>query len=177
MASLLKVDKLDPQSGTALEIGTSGDTITVPTGATFAVSGTMNASSITAGTLAVARGGTGITTQAIFQADLSSSQTGVADATWTKVAFNNDVFDDDSVFDTSNNRFIAPSDGKYVLNYQVYCWAETANGSSHLASLYKNGSNFEHYASIYLGGSDNYIAESSITNSVVLDLSTSDYIA
>ena len=59
MASVLKVDKLDPQSGTALEIGSSGDTITVPSGATFAVSGTMNASSITAGTLATARGGSG----------------------------------------------------------------------------------------------------------------------
>ena len=59
MASLLKVDKLDPQSGTALEIGTSGDTITVPSGATFAVSGTMNASSITAGTVATARLGSG----------------------------------------------------------------------------------------------------------------------
>ena len=59
MASVLKVDKLDPQSGTALEIGTSGDTITVPSGATFAVSGTMNASSITAGTVATARLGSG----------------------------------------------------------------------------------------------------------------------
>jgi len=59
MASILKVDKLDPQSGTALEIGTSGDTITVPSGATFAVSGTMNASSITAGTVATARLGSG----------------------------------------------------------------------------------------------------------------------
>ena len=38
MASLLKVDKLDPQSGTALEIGTSGDTITVPSGATLDIS-------------------------------------------------------------------------------------------------------------------------------------------
>ena len=35
MASILKVDKLDPQSGTALEIGTSGDTVTVPSGATL----------------------------------------------------------------------------------------------------------------------------------------------
>ena len=35
MASTIKVDKLDPQSGTALEIGTSGDTITVPTGVTL----------------------------------------------------------------------------------------------------------------------------------------------
>ena len=38
MASLLKVDKLDPQSGTALELGTSGDTISVPSGATFDIS-------------------------------------------------------------------------------------------------------------------------------------------
>ena len=37
MASVLKVDKLDPQSGTALEVGTSGDTITVPTGAGLTV--------------------------------------------------------------------------------------------------------------------------------------------
>ena len=32
MASTIRVDKLDPQSGTALEIGTSGDTVTVPSG-------------------------------------------------------------------------------------------------------------------------------------------------
>jgi hypothetical protein len=84
MASVLKVDKLDPQSGTALEIGSSGDTITIPSGATFAVSGTMNASSITAGTLAVARGGTGTTsyTAGITVADqwrLTTSFTGDAD--------------------------------------------------------------------------------------------------
>jgi len=37
MASVLRVDKLDPQSGTALEIGTSGDTVTIPTGAGLTV--------------------------------------------------------------------------------------------------------------------------------------------
>ena len=47
MASILKVDKLDPQSGTALEIGTSGDTITVPSGAVTSLDGavTVNDSS------------------------------------------------------------------------------------------------------------------------------------
>ena len=35
MASIIKVDKLDPQSGTALEVGSSGDTINVPSGATL----------------------------------------------------------------------------------------------------------------------------------------------
>ena len=38
MASILKVDKLDPQSGTALEIGTSGDTVSIPSGATLDIS-------------------------------------------------------------------------------------------------------------------------------------------
>ena len=33
----LFVDKLDPQSGTSLELGSSGDTITVPTGAGLTV--------------------------------------------------------------------------------------------------------------------------------------------
>ena len=59
MASILKVDKLDPQSGTDLEIGSSGDTITIPSGATFTQSGTMNASAITAGTVDTARLGSG----------------------------------------------------------------------------------------------------------------------
>ena len=35
--SKIEVDKIDPQSGTALEIGTSGDTVTVPTGAGLTV--------------------------------------------------------------------------------------------------------------------------------------------
>ena len=50
MATLF-VDKLDPQSGTALEIGTSGDTVTVPSGATFNVAGTLQSggSAITQG--------------------------------------------------------------------------------------------------------------------------------
>ena len=43
--STLTVDKIDPQSGTALEIGSSGDTMTVPSGATFTVAGTLGATS------------------------------------------------------------------------------------------------------------------------------------
>ena len=39
MASTILVDKIDPQSGTALEIGSSGDTISFPTGTTLSVAG------------------------------------------------------------------------------------------------------------------------------------------
>ena len=38
--STLNVDKVDPNTGTALEIGSSGDTITIPSGATIVNSGT-----------------------------------------------------------------------------------------------------------------------------------------
>jgi hypothetical protein len=41
--STLNVDKVDPSTGTALEIGSSGDTVTVPSGATLTLtSATLN---------------------------------------------------------------------------------------------------------------------------------------
>ena len=90
--STLKVDKIDPQTGTALEIGSSGDTMTVPSGATLDISSAtltppatmpassaanltaLNATQITSGTIpddarlptvGVDKGGTGLTTGAI----------------------------------------------------------------------------------------------------------------
>ena len=77
MASVLKVDKLDPQSGTALELGTSGDTISIPSGATLDISAStltppatmpassginftaLNATNLGSGTVPTARLGTG----------------------------------------------------------------------------------------------------------------------
>lgn len=47
MASTILVDKIDPQSGTALEIGSSGDTITIPSGATLSVAGSASGIGIT----------------------------------------------------------------------------------------------------------------------------------
>ena len=38
--SLLKVNKVSPQSGTDFTLGDSGDTFTVPSGATLTVAGT-----------------------------------------------------------------------------------------------------------------------------------------
>ena len=57
--SLINVNAIEPSTGTDITLGASGDTITVPSGATFTQSGTMNASAITAGTMATARLGSG----------------------------------------------------------------------------------------------------------------------
>jgi len=132
MASVLKVDKLDPQSGTALEIGSSGDTITIPSGATFTQSGTMNASAITAGTVATARLGTGTASSSTvlhgdntwaaaggantpyFEAYRSSSQS-IANATETTLVFDTEIVDTDGDYDNTTGIFTPQTAGYYLL--------------------------------------------------------------
>jgi len=128
MASVLKVDKLDPQSGTALEIGTSGDTITVPSGATFNVAGTMQS------------GGVVVANTPAFSAYLGSSQT-PSESTYTKVSIDTEYYDTDSAFDKDTNyRFTVPSGGagNYFFYGKVEYTAVTAN-SRLMSVFYLNG--------------------------------------
>ena len=161
MASVLKVDKLDPQSGTALEIGTSGDTITVPSGATFTVSGTMNASSITAGTMATARLGSGTASSSTvlygdqtyktepsgeantpaFIAKYSGDGSGFANATLTKLSFDSEVYDSGSTYDpTTNYRWTPGVVGKYFLYARMIFQAGGTSPKQARIAIYKNGS-------------------------------------
>jgi len=57
--SEILANKLSPSTGTTVTLGDSGDTFNIPAGVTLTNNGTMNASAITAGTLPIARGGTG----------------------------------------------------------------------------------------------------------------------
>ena len=137
--STLNVDKVDPSTGTALEIGSSGDTITVPSGATFAVSGTMNASSITAGTLAIARGGTGAATLAAaglantpaFHAYSSADQTSISDGVFTTIEFGTELYDSDGCYDTGTFKFTPTTAGKYF----TYASFAADSGSSPTLAL------------------------------------------
>ena len=69
MTSELKVDKITPASGTNTQIGESGDTINIPSGATLANAGSVTglpASSISSGTIATARLGSGTASSSTF---------------------------------------------------------------------------------------------------------------
>jgi len=81
--SLLNVDKVDPSTGTTLTLGTSGDTISIPSGVTLSGAGTITASAANlaasgaggvTGTLPIANGGTASTSTTYC--NLTSNVTG-----------------------------------------------------------------------------------------------------
>jgi hypothetical protein len=106
--SELKVNKVTPRSGTTVTLGDSGDTITIPSGATIDLS---NATQT----------GVGGTNTPAFEATMSSTQT-LSHNTATKAQFNSERFDTDSAYDpTTNYRFTVPTgkDGKYFIYSNV----------------------------------------------------------
>ena len=125
----LFVDKLDPQSGTSLEIGSSGDTITIPSGATITNSGTAT--------------GFGESNAPYFFAYSNANQS-ISDGSATKVALNAEVLDSDSGFDTSNYKYTIPSGKGWI--YKLDCSVKANKGSGSNAIYYyilmirKNGS-------------------------------------
>jgi hypothetical protein len=162
MASVLKVDKLDPQSGTALEIGTSGDTVTVPTGAGLTVTdevktnkispatGTAFALGDSGDTFTVPSGATivnsgtatgfgGANTPA-FIAKYSGDGSSFAQATLTKLSFDSEVYDSGTTYDTSLYRFTPAVVGKYFLYARLLFQAGSTAPRQARIAIYKNGS-------------------------------------
>jgi hypothetical protein len=129
MATLF-VDKLDPQSGTALEIGTSGDTITIPSGATLVNSGTA----------------TGFNNPA-FYAYLSSDQT-INNTTTTEVTFDTEVYDTNSDF--ASNIFTPTVAGKYNLTMSLSVYSNAAINTCN-GSIFKNTTEIARNANYKIG--------------------------
>jgi hypothetical protein len=148
MATLF-VDKVDPQSGTSLEIGSSGDTITVPSGAT--VAGAM------ANTPA-------------FHVNLGGTEQSVPTSSFTKLAHNTEVFDTDNAFDTTNYRFTVPSGkaGKYYF-YATARVNSSAVFTRLVSSIYKNGAG---QSQVNMNNTN----EVSTSVSTILDLNVGDYV-
>jgi len=151
MATLF-VDKIDPQSGTSLTIGSSGDTVALTSGV---VQSNLN--------------------YPAFRAEKSSNQA-IPNETFTKVTFENEVFDTNSAYDTSNSRFTIPSGmgGKYFVGANIL----VRNGGDINTidyAIYINGSQDDTYRRVhdYISGSSQF---QNSTFGFVLELSASDYI-
>jgi len=191
LPTTINTDKIDPKSGTALEIGTSGDTITVPTGAGLTVTDEVKTNKISPATgVAFALGdsgdtftvpsgatianlgtatGFGAANTPAFEYYLSATQT-IANATWTKITIDTEVFDTDSAF--ASNKFTVPAGegGKYFFN--LACQFAQDDRQSRIIGLYKNGARVKNLFRNH-GVADTALCAS---GSATLDLSATDYI-
>jgi hypothetical protein len=104
--SKLFVDQVDPKTATTLTLGTSGDTISIPSGVTIANAGTAT--------------GFGETNTPYFKAHTASSTQQVNSGAYLDpVVFGTELFDSDSAF--ASNVFTVPSGkgGKYFFHAQI----------------------------------------------------------
>ena len=147
--STLETNLIQPATGTTLTIGASGDQITAATGVKTSF------------------------LYPAFEAYLSATQTITHDTT-TKVAFNTEVYDTDSAFDTSAYKFTPQVAGKYFTYGNVTALAAIEelkrfslyiykNGSTHKVSSFYCNNNEARYADIFIGtgidmnGSSDYL--------------------
>ena len=153
--STLEVNKITPSTGTDITLGDSGDTFTIPSGVTITNNGTQT-------------GFGGENTPAFF-AKQGSSQS-IGNLTWTKLSIDTEIFDSDSKFNTTTNRFTPTIAGKYFCFGQVNIDSGSQNTLIQIA-MYKNGS--EQFMCVDRFPATNDIA---INISVILDLDTDDYV-
>ena len=121
--SEIQANKLSPASGTALQVGDSGDTITIPSGATITNSGTAT--------------GFGEANTPNFHAKTSSQS--ISASTSTVVVYSAEDFDTSSLYNTSNGRFTvdANTTGKYFF-YAAVKYASSSISRNDL-TINKNG--------------------------------------
>ena len=125
--SKLGANQVDPATGTTLTLGTSGDTISIPSGVTIANSGT-----------ATGFGGTTAPYVSVYR----NGDQNLTDATHTKIEFNSEIVDSANAFDSSTNyRFTPQTSGYYFVSLNVGTGAQSDNATDKIiASIYKNGS-------------------------------------
>ena len=171
MTSLLKVDEIQDTSGNliikedsnTITLGASGDTITIPSGATISNSGTAT--------------GFGVSDPLSFQA-YRSGNLAVSETTQTELVFNAEVTDPSSKYDTSTGRYTPGVAGTYFVNAGV-SFAPDSNigvGASGYLKIRKSGSGTVEYGQISNQGSGDSNDEAWNT-AAVIELGASDYIS
>ena len=154
IANTLNVDVIEPQSGTTLTIGASGDTITVPTGATFSAPN--------------------ITMKPFFKV-YKSANTNLSSGVQTLVVHNEVVYDADAVYDNANGKFVVPSGGAgyYFLNSLTRITGSANTFQSAYVQFALNGSNAEYMQRSYTTTGGNFNNDQ-LNLSTVMQLSEAD---
>ena len=155
--SKLETNQVDPSTGTTLTLGTSGDTIAIPSGVTIANSGT-------------ATGFGGANTPA-FYSYKNANQT-ITSGTITKITFETEQFDVGSGYDS--NKFQPQTAGKYYIETGLTMQAGTSEMIESRIYIYKNGSNYSYAYGAHQNNYSNY--EARTWSSIIEMNGSSDYV-
>jgi len=162
MVSQIKVNEIIKQSGSSITIGESGDTINIGT---------------TGDTINLAGATASVAGSSLVIAEKSGDQTGIADNAFTKITYETDTYDPDSLWDTSNSRYTAPVAGRYYFTARAFLFPATANGTIVSHRFAKNGSQLTStHMSIGLQSDKQYVSECNLVNTTILNLAANDYI-
>ena len=153
----LKVGTITTSSGSGtITLGQSGETVDMGNGSI-----TLNSS---------------MKNTPAFQVELSANVTGITDNVSTKIPFDTINFDTHNAFDTTNNRFVCPSngEGKYLFSGFSRTDSITSNNLAQAKMhFYKNGAQEKVFYDLY---NTNYLRAKHIAYSLMLDLVAGDYV-
>jgi len=138
--STLETNLVQPATGTSLTLGASGDTITIPSGATITNSGT-------------ATGFGGDNTPMFLASGGSGNQT-ISHATGTTITYNQEIIDTDSAF--ASNIFTVPSGeaGKYFFSASCFIEDTQADIKRYILEIQKNDSSWRQIAHRFTSNQD-----------------------
>lgn len=113
----------------------------------------------------------------MFNVHLAANQTGIADVTATKVAWDTKKFDTGANFDTTTNRrFTAPVAGFYQINAQIDLLSPGNTMVASIFYLYKNGSNTHLFHDVYPNVGVGNQVNTSGSLSELIQLAAGDYL-
>tara|TARA_A100001391_G_scaffold201758_1_gene189576 strand:- start:43 stop:603 length:561 start_codon:yes stop_codon:yes gene_type:complete len=154
--STLKVDTILKRTGTGtITVGQSGDTISIPSGATLNSAGTNTLE--------------GIDNTPAFQVQKSAAQS-ISNNTTTKVTFDTEILDTDNTF--ASDKFTPGVAGKYQLSCQVGI-SNMDDQKYNQVLLYKNGSQLNSKPMTIITGSNTQDLYSRFV--YIVDANTTDY--
>ena len=160
--SKLETNQVDPATGTTLTLGTSGDTIAIPSGVTIANSGT-------------ATGFGGTNTPYFFA--YRNAALSISHATWTTIVYDTEDLDSGSGFNTSTGKYTVPEAGKYYFEYSIRSTADADTNSVRIFTYgERTGSTTTQWGNGALDWRANYARAGSVGGSIILNCSANDVI-
>ena len=169
--SKLFVDQVDPKTATTLTLGTSGDTVSIPSGVTIANAGTATGFGISSANTPN------------FLARKTGSAQNLSHNTYTLITFNTEDIDTASDYDTSTSRYTFSVAGTYWVYVSIKADSTATNDMlGVVVELRKNGTQVSALPQIsdlkagYISGTERPTQDAQTSAGALRTFAVNDYI-